>query len=98
MKPAELMRYAGYALAIAVGLVALISGIASGKGVLAGAGAGWLVDSVILIIYRQNARVEASGEPENSLFAIFYDLKPWLWGLTVAILVAGAVIGYFIKH
>jgi len=98
MQSADLMRYAGYALAIVVGLVGLISGIASGQGTVAGAGAGWLVDAVILIAYRQNSRVQASADPMKSLFSIFDDVKPWLWGVVVVILIAGAVVGYFIKH
>lgn len=94
----ELMKWAGYVLALAIGVVGLISGIASGAGLLAGAAAGWLVDSVILIVKRQSARVEATGEPDVTFFAIFYDLPAWLWGLCVAILVLGGVLGYLIKH
>jgi hypothetical protein len=92
------MRYAGYALALAVGVVGLISGIASGTGVLAGAAAGWLVVSIILIIRGQSAKVEGTGEPDVAIFAIFNNLPAWLWGLSVAIVVVGAVIGYLIKH
>jgi hypothetical protein len=92
------MRYAGYALALAVGVVGLISGIASGTGVLAGAAAGWLVVSIILIIRGQSAKVEGTGEPDVAIFAIFNNLPAWLWGLSVAIVVVGAVIGYVIKH
>jgi hypothetical protein len=92
------MKWACYALALVIGLVALVSGIASGKGVIAGAGAGWLIDSVILIVKRQSATVTASAEPDLSLFAIFDNLPAWLWGVSVAILVVGALVGYFIKH
>jgi hypothetical protein len=92
------MRYAGYGLALAIGVVALVSGIASGSGILGGLGAGWLVDSVILIIKRQSARVQASGEPADAIFALFDDLPPWLWGLSVGILVVGGLVGYLIKH
>lgn len=92
----QLMKWAGYVLALAVGLVGLISGIASGSGILAGAGAGWLVDAGILIGLRQSGRVQ--GQPKDRFFAIFDNLPPWLWGLSVAILVVGAVIGYLIKH
>ena len=98
MGSANLMRYAGYALAIVVGLVGLISGIAAGQGTVAGAGAGWLVDSVILIAYRQSSRVQATADPVKSLFSLFDDVKPWLWAVVVAILIVGAVVGYFIKH
>lgn len=98
MGSANLMRYAGYALALAVGVVGLISGIASGTGVLAGAAAGWLVVSIILIIRGQSAKVEGTGEPDVAIFAIFNNLPAWLWGLSVAIVVVGAVIGYLIKH
>ena len=98
MGSANLMRWAGYGLAVVIGVVGLVSGIASGAGWLAGVAAGWIIDSVILIIRGQSARVEGRGEPEVALFAIFYNLPPWLWGLCVAILVVGGLIGFLIKH
>jgi hypothetical protein len=98
MGSANLMRWAGYALAIVVGVVGLISGIASGAGVLAGAAVGWLVDSVILIIRGQTAKVEGTGEPDVAIFAIFYGLPAWLWGVCVGIIVVGGVAGFLIKH
>ena|SRR5437899_3326705 len=98
MGSANMMRYAGYGLAIVVGVVGLISGIVSGAGVLAGAAAGWLVDSVILIIRGESAKVEGTGEPDVAIFAIFNNLPAWLWGLSVGILVVGGIVGYLIKH
>jgi hypothetical protein len=93
-----MMRWAGYGLAVVIGVVGLVSGIASGTGVVAGAAAGWLVDCAILIFRRESAHVEGQGEPEVTVFAIFDNLPPWLWGLSIAILVVGGLIGFLIKH
>jgi len=93
-----MMRWAGYGLAVVIGVVGLVSGVTTGAGVLAGVAAGWLVDCAITIIRRESARVEGQGEPEPSVFAIFDNLPPWLWGLCVALLIVGGLVGYLIKH
>lgn len=90
-----MMRYLGYALAVVVGVVGLVGGIGSGAGALAGAAVGWLVASVVLIGRRENARVEGR---DDAVFAIFDGLTPMIWGISVAILVVGGVIGWLIKH
>jgi hypothetical protein len=92
------MRWAGYLLAVVIGAVGVISGIATRNGTLAGAGAGWLVDCAILIGRRESAHVEGSGEPDVSFFAIFTNLKPWLWGVCVGIIIVGGLVGFLIKH
>ena len=89
------MRYAGYGLALVIGVVATISGIAGGAGVIAGAGLGWLAASILLIVYRQQARVEGQ---DDAIFAIFDNVQPWLWGVSVALIAVGALVGFLIKH
>jgi hypothetical protein len=93
-----MMRWAGYGLAIVVGVVGLVSGIASGAGALAGLAAGWLVDCAILIYRRETAHVQGQGDPQPTVFALFDNLPPWLWGVCAAILVVGGLVGYLIHH
>jgi hypothetical protein len=88
------MLYAGYGLALVLGVAALITGITTGKGVVAGAGAGWLISSVILIARKQTASVTGS---DDTIFAMFDVKPPWLWGVVVGLLVVGGVVGYLIK-
>jgi hypothetical protein len=94
----QLMRYAGYALALVIGVAAIISGIATGAGWLAGAGAGWLIASVILIVKRQSATVQPSSEPDLQIVALFDDVPFLLWVLTIGLIAVGGVLGYLIKH
>jgi hypothetical protein len=89
-----MMRYLGYALAIVIGVAALISGITSGGGVLAGAAVGWLIASVINIVTSQSARVEGQ---DDAIFALF-DVPWYIWLIDVGLLVVGGLIGFFIKH
>jgi hypothetical protein len=88
------MRYLGYALAIVVGAVGLIGGITSGSGLVAGAAVGWLIASVINIIYKQGATVTGEDEAVFSVFTV-----PWWLGLIdVGLIVVGAIVGFAIKH
>ena len=89
------MRYAGYGLALVLGVAALITGITTGQGVLAGAGGGWLVACVVMIARKESASVTGS---DDSIFAMFELKEAWLWGVVVGLVVVGGVVGYFIKH
>jgi hypothetical protein len=85
----DAMRYLGYALALVIGVAALIVGITTHSGVLGGAAIGWLVASIVNIVSGMAARVEAQ---EDGLFSIF--TVPWyLWLIDIALIVIGAVIG-----
>ncbi len=97
MSSTDLTRYVAYGLAIAVGLAGLIGGIAAGQGVLAGVAAGWLVDAGILIVRRQTGQVQQQGSRPTSVFSMF-EVTPVLGAIFLVILIAGGVIGYFIKH
>ena len=90
-----MMRYAAYALAIVIGVAGVISGIAAGNGILAGVAGGWIVDSVILIIRGDSAKVEGR---DDAVFSIFEGMPPWIWGLCVAILIVGGLVGWLIHH
>jgi hypothetical protein len=89
-----MMRYLGYALAIVIGVAALISGITGGAGVLAGAAVGWLIASVVNIITSQSARVEGQ---DDAIFSIF-EVPWWMFLIDVALIVGGGLIGFLIKH
>jgi hypothetical protein len=88
------MRYAGYALALVIGVAALISGIVTGNGTVAGGGAGWLIASIINIILGVNARVEGQ---DDTFFAIF-EVPWWCFIIDVVLIVGGALIGFAIHH
>ncbi|HKV88840.1 MAG TPA: hypothetical protein VJT78_12660 [Candidatus Dormibacteraeota bacterium] len=98
MASADLTRWAGYILALVIGAAAVIWGLVSAHGVITGAGAGWLIASVILIVRQQSAHVKVGGAAGLSVFAIFGNLSPLLWGVSVALVVVGGLVGFLIKH
>jgi hypothetical protein len=88
------MRYAGYAFAIVVGIVAIVGGLIAHQGFAVGGGIGWLIASIINIVAGMNAEVK--GE-DDSFFAIF-NVTWYFWLIDVALIVVGGVIGALVIH
>ncbi len=84
-----MMRYLGYALALVIGVAGLVVGITTNTPVLAGAAIGWIVASIVNIVYGFAARVEAQ---DDAIFAIF--TVPWyFWLIDIGLIVVGGLIG-----
>ena len=70
-----MQQYVPYGLAVVIGVVGLVSGIATGSGILAGAGAGWLIAAIVLIVLKQGAFIQVNqggGQPGSS--SAMFDL------------------------